>query len=54
MKKKRITIETPCTVTELENLLHVVSHEGHWHDAAVRTNETSVVIEYEDDMEKKE
>ena len=32
------TINLPCSLTELENVLLHVSHEGHWHDAEVCVN----------------
>ena len=50
MKKKKITIQVPCTVQELENLLHIVSHEGHWHDAKVSIQKDNIVISYKDDL----
>lgn len=48
-KRKHITIETPCTVTELEHLLSLVSHEGHWHDAQISADAGVITIGYEDD-----
>lgn len=47
--KKTITIDTPCSVTDVENFLHIVSHEGHWHDAVVKATDRKLVIEFNDD-----
>lgn len=48
--KKHISIDVPCTANELEHLLHLISHEGHWHDAIVETQPNKIVITYEDDL----
>jgi len=50
--RKHITIETPCSVSELEHLLSLVSHEGHWHDAQISAAQGKLVIGYEDDAEE--
>lgn len=44
--KKQITIETPCSVSDVEAFLHIVSHEGHWHDAEVIGKNGKIIIEY--------
>lgn len=51
-KLKHITIETPCTVAQLESLLQVVSSQGHWHDASISALEGKIAIGYEDDEEE--
>lgn len=51
-KLKHITIETPCTVAQLESLLQVVSGQGHWHDASISALEGKIAIGYEDDEEE--
>lgn len=53
MKEKKITIETPCTVSELEHLLTLVEREGHWHDVEIVAVKGKVVISYKDDMDQK-
>lgn len=53
MKEKKITIETPCPVSELEHLLTLVGREGHWHDAEIVAVKGKVVISYKDDMDQK-
>lgn len=40
-------METPCSVSELESLLHMVSQAGHWHDAEVKGEEGIIVVEFE-------
>ena len=40
-------METPCSVSELESLLHMVSQAGHWHDAEVKGEEGLIVVEFE-------
>ena len=47
-ERKHITIETPCTASELEHLLSLVSHEGHWHDAQISAAQGKLVMGYED------
>jgi len=47
--KKHIIIDTPCSVSDMESFLHVVSHEGHWHDAIIKGEDGKVVIEFEVD-----
>lgn len=49
--KKRIIIDTPCSVPDVEAFLHIVSHEGHWHDAVVRGEKGNIVIEFDDDSQ---
>lgn len=49
LKLKHITIETPCTVAQLESLLQVVSGQGHWHDASISAFDGKIAIGYEDD-----
>jgi len=39
----------PCSVKDMEGFLHIVSHEGHWHDAVVRGEDGKIVIEFEID-----
>jgi len=48
-KSRKITIDTPCSVSDMEGFLHIVSHEGHWHDAVVRGVDGKIVIEFEVD-----
>lgn len=47
--KKTITIQTPCSVSDVESFLHIISHEGHWHDAVVFGEKGQIRIEFEDD-----
>lgn len=49
--KKRISIDTPCSVSDVEAFLHIVSHEGHWHDGEVIGMEGKIIIEYVDDTQ---
>ena len=51
MKKKQIIIKTPCSVSDVRAYLHVVSREGHWHDAFVRGEKGKIVIEFDDDRQ---
>lgn len=44
--KKHITIDTPCSVADMERFCRIVSHEGHWHDAMIFGKEGSIVIEF--------
>ena len=53
-KLKHITIETPCTVAQLESLLQVVSSQGHWHDASISALEGKIAIGYDDDEDNDE
>lgn len=39
-----VSLETPCSVSELESLLHMVSQSGHWHDAEVRGEDGKIVF----------
>lgn len=48
-RKRRITIDTPCSVSDMEDFLHIVSHEGHWHDAIVKGSKDKIIIEFEVD-----
>ena len=47
--KKRITIDIPCSVSGMEAFLHIVAHEGHWHDAIVKGEDGKIIIEFEVD-----
>ncbi len=47
-----VSIETPCAVSELESLLHMVSQSGHWHDAEVKGKDGLIVVEF--DVEEKD
>lgn len=47
----KVSIDTPCTVSELESLLHMISQSGHWHDAEIRDEDGSIVVEFEIDEE---
>lgn len=49
LTKRQISIDTPCSVSDIEAFLHIVSHEGHWHDAVVHGKDGCIVIEYDDD-----
>lgn len=46
-KKKHIIIDTPCSVSDMEAFLHIVSHEGHWHDAVIKGEDGKIIIEFE-------
>lgn len=48
-KYRHISIDTPCSVSDMEGFLHIVSHEGHWHDATVYGKDGKIVIEYSTD-----
>lgn len=48
-KFKHITIETPCTVQQLESLLHIVSSQGHWHDSSISATNGKIEIGYFDE-----
>jgi hypothetical protein len=45
--KIRVSMKTPCSVSELESLLHMVSQAGHWHNAEVKGEEGVIVVEFE-------
>lgn len=47
--KRHISIDTPCSVSDMEGFLHIVSHEGHWHDAIVKGEDGKIIIEFEVD-----
>lgn len=47
--KKHIVIETPCSVSDVEAFLHIISNEGHWHDAIVLGRNGNIIIEFNDD-----
>ena len=47
--KKHITIDTPCSVSDMEAFLHIIAHEGHWHDAIVKGEDGKIIIEFEVD-----
>ena len=48
-KLQHISIDTPCSVSDMEGFLHIVSYEGHWHDAIVKGEDGKIVIEFEVD-----
>jgi len=48
-KTKHIVIDTPCSVSDMEGFLHIVSHEGHWHDAMIKGEDGKIIIEFEAD-----
>ena len=48
-KLKHIIIDTPCAVSDMENFLHIVANEGHWHDAIVKGEAGKIVIEFQID-----
>ena len=48
-QKKHITIDTPCSVFDMEAFLHIVVNDGHWNDAIVKSENGKVVIEFEVD-----
>lgn len=44
-----IIIDTPCSVSDIESFLSIVSHEGHWHDAIVKGKDNKIIIEFKVD-----
>lgn len=50
-KKISFSVETPCSVSDIEMLLHRAAHSGHWHDAVVSCrSDGSIVVEYMEDL----
>jgi len=45
-KIHHIVIDTPCSVSDVESFLHIVSHEGHWHDAIVKGENGKIILEF--------
>lgn len=45
--KQTITLNTPCSVSDVENVLHMVASIGHWHNAEVRCEDDKIIIEFE-------
>ena len=37
----------PCSAAQLENAILKAAHNGHWHDAEVKTEDEHLVITYE-------
>ena len=43
-----VKVPLPCSAVQLENALLRAAHNGHWHDAQVRTDEDGIVIFHEE------
>lgn len=43
---KHISIDTPCSASDMENILHIVANAGHWHDAIVHGENKKIIIEF--------
>lgn len=49
-KRISFSVKTPCSVSDVEMLLHRAAHSGHWHDAVVSCgSDGSMVVEYVED-----
>ncbi len=52
-EEKRITfsVNTPCSVSDVEQLLHRAAHSGHWHDAVVSCRpDGAIYVEYVEEV----
>lgn len=44
--KRHVTIDTPCHLDEIENIIHAIGRQGGWWDSEVSVDSDKIVITF--------